>query len=223
MGKTKAMRNPISRSVLRLGLAGTILLPLAACGDGAVSNRGVESVHQPVVTQTTYLYDIRTEGASVLSADERARLAGWLDSLDIAYGDSVAIATGGTPVSQSLQEEIAAVLGRRGMLIREDSSAAAGTPPYGSVRLIVRRATASVPGCPDWRPKQESNMGGGASSNFGCAINSNLAAMVANPDDLVRGQTSNSDLRTATSTRAIQTYHKKDPTGAGDLKDLGGN
>ena len=66
-------------------------------------------------------------------------------------------------------------------------------------------------------------MGGGASSNFGCAINSNLAAMVANPDDLVRGQTSNSDLRTATSTRAIQTYHKKAPTGAGDLKDLGGN
>jgi pilus assembly protein CpaD len=45
--------------------------------------------------------------------------------------------------------------------------------------------------------------------------------MVANPDDLVRGQSSDSDLRTATSDRAISTYRNKTPTGSGDLKNLG--
>jgi pilus assembly protein CpaD len=36
----------------------------------------------------------------------------------------------------------------------------------------------------------------------------------------VRGQSSDSDLRTATSNRAISTYREKAPTGAGDLKQL---
>ena len=43
-------------------------------------------------------------------------------------------------------------------------------------------------------------------------------AMIANPEDLVRGQSGQSDLRTATSTRAIQVYQKKEPSGAGELK-----
>lgn len=217
------MRNQIFRSILHIGLIGVVALPLAACGGESTFNRSVESVHQPVVSYSTFLYDIRTDGTSRLSTDERARLAGWLSSLDIAYGDSVAIASGSTYVGRALHDDIADVIGRRGMLIGEDASAIAGTPPHGSIRLIVRRTSASVPNCPDWSTQQESNMAGSASSNFGCGVNGNLAAMVANPEDLVRGQTNDSDLRTATSNRAIQTYRDKEPSGAGDLKDLGGN
>ena len=61
-------------------------------------------------------------------------------------------------------------------------------------------------------------MSGGTSSNFGCGVNGNLAAMIANPEDLVRGQTTDSDLRTTTSNRAIQAYREQAPTGAGGLK-----
>lgn len=217
------MRNKISRMTLRMGLAGVAALSLAACDGESTFNRSVESVHQPVVNYATFLYDVRTDGTSRLSPEERTRLAGWLNSLDIGYGDSVAIASGSTYVGRALHDDIADVIGRRGMLIGEDSSAAAGTPPYGSIRLIVRRTSASVPGCPDWSGNQETNMSGSASSNFGCGVNGNLAAMVANPEDLVRGQSTDSDLRTATSNRAIQTYREKDLTGAGDLKELGGN
>jgi len=46
--------------------------------------------------------------------------------------------------------------------------------------------------------------------------------MIANPEDLVRGQTTDSDLRTATSNRAISTYRDKLPTGSGDLKTITG-
>ncbi|MCB2014961.1 MAG: CpaD family pilus assembly protein [Sphingobium sp.] len=211
-----------STPLLRFGLMAAIALPLAACGSDTKFNRGMQSVHQPVVSYATFLYDVRPDGSS-LSDAERARLIGWLDSLNVGYGDTVAIAANGTGVSPQLHDEIANVLGRRGMLIGEDNSALAGTPPYGAVRLILRRTSASVPGCPDWSRNAESDMVGGTSSNHGCAVNSNFAAMVANPEDLVRGQNVDSDLRTATSTRAIETYREKVPSGAGDLKSLGGN
>jgi hypothetical protein len=52
---------------------------------------------------------------------------------------------------------------------------------------IVTPTGAYVPGCPDW-----STAGGpateGQSSNYGCATMSNLAAMVAEPGDLLHGR-----------------------------------
>ncbi len=216
------MFKTVSRTVLQAALIGMIASPAIAQGKEKSSNRGLQSVHQPVVSYSTFLFDVSTDGNG-LSRAEQARLTGWLDSLDIGYGDSIAIATNGASVARSVQGDIADVIGRRGLLVHEDSSAAAGIAPYGSVRLIVRRTSASVPGCPDWKTNQENNMAGGTSSNFGCGVNGNLAAMVANPEDLVRGQTNNSDLRTATSSRAIKSYREKAPTGDGDLKSLGGN
>lgn len=218
------MPHPRTRALLRrLAFAGAIALPLAACGAAeTASNRGVESVHQPVVSYTNFVFDVRTDSSVGLSAAEKERLSGWLTSLNIAYGDSVAVVTGHGSVSNAARADISEVLGHRGMLVQEDSSAIAGAAPYGSVRLIVRRATATVPGCPDWKTNQENDMASGTSSNYGCAVNSNIAAMVANPEDLVRGQSTDSELRTATSNRAIKTYEAKTPTGSGGLVSLGG-
>ncbi|OYW88731.1 MAG: pilus assembly protein CpaD [Sphingobium sp. 32-64-5] len=212
------------RKTVRFGLLAVVALPLAACGGEGSYNTSVESVRQPVVSTTSYVYDVRMDGAG-LSAAEHNRLSGWLDSLNVGYGDSLAIATNGATVPYDLQKDIAALVGHRGMMIGEDNSAQAGMPPPGALRLILRRSTASVPGCPDWSTRQESDMVGGTSSNYGCGVNGNLAAMVANPEDLVRGESSNSALRTDTSNRAIDTYRKQTPTGAGGLKSIsaGGN
>lgn len=212
------MRHLHSRPFLLLALAA---LPLAACNAESTGNRTVESVHQPVVSYTSFVMDLRADSGAGVSNAEKERLNGWLDSLSVGYGDSVMIADG---ASSAARADIADVLGKRGMLIKDDSAVTAGTPPYGSVRLVVRRATASVPGCPDWSTKQENSMSGGTSSNFGCAVNGNIAAMVANPEDLVRGQTdSNDGLRTATANRAIKDMQAKPTTGAGGLVSLGGN
>lgn len=210
--------------LLRFGLTALLALPLAACG-GATStafNQGMQSVHQPVVSQSNYIYDVRIDESGGLNAGEQARLNGWLNSLQVGYGDHLAIATEDAYVSPAMKDGIAAVLGQRGMLIEEDGSAAAGRAPSGSVRLILRRATAHVPGCPNWSDKQESYMSGRTSANFGCATNSNIAAMVANPNDLVRGQGADSALRTATSDKAIKTYREQPATGAGGLQSLKG-
>src|SRR3546814_17194182 len=76
-------------------------------------------------------------------------------------------------------------LGNYGMLLSDVAPVTAGSVPGGTVRIVVSRSVASVPGCPDWRDTQEADLNGGTSSNYGCAVNSNLAAMVANPQDLV--------------------------------------
>ena len=55
-------------------------------------------------------------------------------------------------------------------------------------------------------------------SNYGCASNANLAAMVADPTDLVAGQrgTGNDPL---TASKAIEAYRTAPPTGAGGLSN----
>ncbi|WHO38101.1 CpaD family pilus assembly protein [Sphingobium sp. AP49] len=211
---------PKSRKTLvRLGTLALLALPLAACSTDD-ANRSVESVHQPVVSYASYTFDVQAGGNGRLAASEAGRLNDWFASINLGYGDQVAIVTDAGYYSPSLGDDIANVVARRGLLMSEDSSAAAGAAPEGSVRLVVRRATASVPGCPDWSMKAESSLDLATSSNFGCGVNSNLAAMVANPEDLVRGQTTDSELRTATSNRAITTYREKAPTGSGELKQM---
>ncbi|UZW53783.1 CpaD family pilus assembly protein [Sphingobium sp. JS3065] len=207
---------------VRLGTLALMALPLAACQTDQTANRGVQSIHQPVVSHTAFTFDVQAGPDGGLTASEARRLDDWFVSIGLGYGDQVALATDAAYYSPALREGIADVVARHGMLVGEDSSAAAGTAPQGAARLIVRRATARVPGCPNWSDKPETDQQLGASTNFGCGVNGNLAAMIANPEDLVRGQTSDSDLRTATSNRAISTYREKAPTGSGDLKTLSG-
>ena len=72
--------------------------------------------------------------------------------------------------------------------------------------MIVTRSTASVPDCPNWTDDADSNYANATSRNYGCATNSNYAAMVANPEDLIRGQTNEGNGGVSASNRAIQAY-----------------
>jgi pilus assembly protein CpaD len=57
-------------------------------------------------------------------------------------------------------------------------------------------------------------------SNFGCAVNGNLAAMVANPGDLVSGREAGAGSDPTTGARAIESLRSQPLTGAGGLKDI---
>lgn len=78
---------------------------------------------------------------------------------------------------------------------------------------IVSAAGATVPNCPNW---SDSNlpMSEGQSSNYGCATAVNLAAMIADPNDLIRGRTDAPAGTDATkATRAIKAWREMPPTG----------
>lgn len=186
---------------------------LSGCG---TSNRGLSSVHQPVVARTDYVYDLPVPTSDTLSAQEDARLAAWFDSVKLRYGDRVAI---DAPNDYGFaRPAVSAVVARYGLLVDERAPITQGAIAPGAMRIVISRTTATVPGCPDWSRPSMANFGGDAMSNYGCATNSNLAAMVADPEDLVRGRSGTGGVDAATSGKAIRTYRTAPPSGAGGLR-----
>ncbi len=203
-----------SRNIAALLILGA---SVAACGGGTVpANRTLYSVNQPVVQRTDYVLDLATAPEGVPST-EIARLHGWFQGLQVAYGDRISIDTVGGFADDAVRRSIADAAGRYGLLVSEDAPVTAGNVQPGSVRVILSRTTASVPSCPNWDSGQYSGLSS-TSPNYGCATNSNLAAMVADPNDLVLGQ-SGSGTDPATTTRAIRSYRDAQPTGTRGLSE----
>jgi pilus assembly protein CpaD len=202
----------------RKPLAGAMTLALSlalgACG-GMPSNRSIESIHQPVVERTNYALDLNA-GSGGLSLPEQRRLVGWFDAMGLRYGDRIYV---DDPLSgAATRGAVEAIAGRYGILVGTDAPVTPGDIPAGTVRVIVARSSASVPGCPDWSADSETNFNNGTSSNYGCAVNSNFAAMIADPEHLIHGASGDSRTTAMSSTKAIDSYREAPPTGQGGLK-----
>jgi pilus biogenesis lipoprotein CpaD len=57
------------------------------------------------------------------------------------------------------------------------------------VELVFERYLVTLPACPDWSRQSGTDFSNQPHSNFGCATQTNLGLMVAEPKDLVRGRT----------------------------------
>lgn len=204
---------PFNRTIAG-ALALSLGLGLAGCGQ-MPTNKSLYSVKQPVVDRTNYTLDVRS-GAGGLSIPERQRLAAWFDAMDLRYGDRVSVED--PTMSAATRADIAAIAGRYGILVSEGAPVTVGFVDPGSSRVIITRSRAAVPGCPDWSEQSDMNYLNATSSNYGCASNSNLAAMVASPEDLISGQTGTGETVVMSSTKAIDTYREQPPTGTQGLK-----
>ena len=205
---------------IRRNLAGalalTLGLTLAGCNSpSSVSNRSLYSVNQPVVARTSYTLDVATDYDG-LSIPEQRRLAGWFEAMDLRYGDRVSVED---PVSGgATRAAVAAIAARHGILLSDGVPVTQGFLQPGTARVVITRSTASVPGCPDWSKSRDANYANATSPGYGCSVNGNLAAMVANPEDLLQGQAGTGETVIMSSTKAIETYREKANTGAGELK-----
>lgn len=201
------------------GLAAlTLALGLGACTTpaGVTPNHGLESINQPVVSRSNMTLDLlATPGG--LAVPEQARLAEWFETLEIGYGDRIAIDD--PMASAAVREDVAAAAGRYGLLLEAGAPVTVGFVDPGRVRVVVTRSTAHVPGCPNWSSRQNGNLGNSTSPGFGCAINGNLAAMIADPEHLLEGAAGTGDTVVMSSTKAIETYREATPTGAGGLSE----
>ena len=201
-----------------VSLALALALPLGACKTTDEANRSVESVHQPVVERNAYVFEVSTLPGGGLAVSEQRRLLSWFEALDLRYGDRISI---DDPTdSSNTRSAVEAVAGRFSIDLSDTAPVLDGQLSTGTVRVIVNRSVASVPGCPDWSAKKSSNLNNATSPGFGCAINGNLAAMVADKDDLVRGVRGTGSTVIMSSTKAIETYRAKALTGAGELRTL---
>ena len=191
----------------------------------ATNNPSLYSVHQPILQRTDFVFDVATGGDGVAPA-ELARLDAWFDSIDLRYGDQVTIDEAAGYESEAARRDVAGVAARYGLLLVDAAAPiTAGQVQPGNVRVVVSRTVASVPNCPNWDTPSQPNYNNKTMPNLGCGVNSNLAAMVANPNDLVQGQ-DGSNSGAATATRAIRSYRQAQPTGQGGLREsstTGGN
>lgn len=199
----------------------TLFSPLTAIAALAIAtapafadryNRGVESTHQPVVQRSDYVLDVPGSGLDPVSG---SRVREWFDSIDLAYGDRISI--DGSVGGIGSNRDIAEIVGQYGLFVSNGAPVTEGAIAPGQVRIVVSRSTASVSGCPDYSQYSQPNFTAAASSNYGCATNSALAAMIANPEDLVRGQSARGS-SPETATRAIRVWRNAEPTSAAGLK-----
>lgn len=192
-----------------------LALGLSACGPETnrltpVSNPSLYPVNQPVVQRTDFVLDIAAAGGGV-PASEMARLSDWFDSLDVGYGDRVFVDEPEYADPRS-RADIARVAADHGLLLSDGAPISSGSAAPGMLRVVVSRTKATVPGCPIWEdqlvgaPEQ-------TSSNYGCATNSNLAAMIADPNDLVLGQSA-TDMESEQGVKAVKSYRDRGPAGA---------
>ncbi|WP_379922307.1 CpaD family pilus assembly protein [Erythrobacter sp. R86502] len=203
--------------VARLALALSLGLGLAGCG-GMPTNTSLYSAKVPVVERTNMTLDVNTTPAG-LPISEQQRINGWFETMDLRYGDRIAIENPGqNPAVTNAVRDLAA---RYGLMISDTAPVTAGFIQPGQARVVITRTTASVPGCPDWSAKSDMNYMNGLSPGYGCAVNSNLAAMVADPQDLLEGKKASGETVIATSNKAISTYREAQPTGAGGLQNAG--
>lgn len=189
---------------------------LAGCTGTAYSNRSLDSVHQPVVRNAIHQFDVAASSGE-LAPSEQSRLQGWFDAMGVRYGDRISIEDPSVYGATSAQASVRSMVARRGLLVSDVVPVTTGAVPQGHLRVIITRASAFVPGCPDWSSKSSINTANATSANYGCATNSNLAAMVADPNDLIKGARSDGN-DPSMATRAIKTFREKPPTGAGELR-----
>lgn len=204
------MRNQLIIALLATTLAG----PVTAGGNDA--SRGLESVNVPVVTRSDYAFDAVSPDGS-LPASEQARLDAWFRGLDLGYGDAIFVEGA---YADAARADVARVAGRYGLLVSSGSPVSQGLVAPGLVRIVVTRTRASVPGCPNWSRQSQPNFANHSMSNFGCAVNGNMAAMIADPNDLVWGREGSGVGDAYTASRAIGTYRAATPTGIGGLQDI---
>jgi pilus assembly protein CpaD len=181
-------------------------LALAGCGT-LPTNTSMYSVHQPVVERTNYAIDLASDGNGIALAEQK-RLNEWFDVLDLRYGDRISIDSDDSDGNKDAARDVRAAAAERGIMVTQGAPATPGIIAPGNIRVVVTRSQASVPSCPDNRTTQGQNFTAGNNSNYGCAMNSNLAAMVADPEDLVRGR-DNKRLDSNSGKAAVNAYKNK--------------
>jgi pilus assembly protein CpaD len=169
-----------------------------------------------VVERIDYVLDVDASGDN-LSPAEQARLIGWFRSIELRYGDQLFVDEPRDYPSPGARADVANLVGQYGLFLRDGAPVVPGAIAPGPVRIIASRANAYVPGCPDWSV-HDNGVNSNTSSNFGCGVNSNIAAMVANPNDLVLGQQGSLAGNGIVAGRAIRVYRERAPTGGQPLQ-----
>ena len=180
----KQMRLPSGIAVLALGV-----IALAACAPRTSYWSPVEAPKKNRVTWAEFHHPVQFPGTSTtLTKAEQEELLRFLHR--VGRGQGVKIMLAGGPAENarlSLRREtaLADFLRERGYRVSLGEQPTG--PGAGGARVTVGRHVVKPPNCPDWSKPATGDPANQVSSNFGCATETNLGLMVADPGVLLRG------------------------------------
>jgi len=175
-----------------LGMASIAMmsLGLTACLPAKSQWSENDTIKRNTVSLHHITHDLKFAGDQTgLTDAQAAELDRFLGRSMAGYGDEFAIDAGSEAADADRRQAITAYLRSRGLSVSVQPAVYGGALAPNTVRLILNRYVVTPPPCPDWRKPAGEDYNNQAGSNFGCATETNLGLMVANPKDLVDGRT----------------------------------
>jgi pilus assembly protein CpaD len=120
---------------------------------------------------------------------------------DLGRGDVVRIERPPGPLAQARADMLSTGLTREGL---STSTVISPSTPADELSLRLEHAVASAPGCPDWSKAPGNDFDNTLHSDFGCTTATDLAAMIADPRDLLVGHV----MGPAVGDNALAAMHK---------------
>jgi pilus assembly protein CpaD len=169
-----------NRTLLAMGLA----LLAGACAPVTTYTNAESPTHLKLDTATTQL-DLRfAPGSAALASIDAARLQHAAAIGEIKPSDRVTVDVAGAPyLAKERLAAVSALLLHYGIV---PVAGAQDAPPNHAI-VAVQRTLVTLPPCPNWSKRPYSDFDNQPSSNFGCATETDLGMMVANPTDLASG------------------------------------
>ena len=162
----------------------TLALLVGACAAATTYTEAEAPKNLKLDSATTQVELHFAPGTASLSPADAARLMHLAATGGIAASDRVTIAAAGSPhLAQARAGAVLALLQHYGIV----ALATTDNGPANRAVVAVTRTLVTLPPCPNWSRPSQPDFANQPSSNFGCATETNLGMMVANPTDLAGG------------------------------------
>lgn len=179
------------------------LLALAGCETYSPAQSSIEN--ETVWINLTHEVAFRGDQVD-LSALERRRLDAFLAEIAAVATDSLTVDPGVADDAGAQARALAVVDHLRARVpTAQPRVRRIGLEAGRDLRVVVGRYLVVPPQCPNWSKPSNRDPRNLATANLGCSINANLALMIADPADLVRGRVTTPALG-AMGTAAIERY-----------------
>lgn len=168
------------------------LVTLGACAPDTAEWSPVEAPKKNRVDWVAFHHTIQFDARNVtLGARAKAGLSRFVRRLGSGEGVRITVAAtadaAGALVAGRREAAVTAYLRELGMRPRLAPAAAGRGAGRSAVVVTIGRYVVTTPRCPDWSKPSHKDFDNRVSSNFGCATETNLGLMVADPGTLLRG------------------------------------
>lgn len=205
------------------------IIMVSGCSNGLSNYTGVEPQNRNMVEMVRVPYNLNFNGNDVaLSTTEIGRLNHFLKTSNITYGDEFSmdfpLELNGdlSELNENRLAYISNLLKDSGLYMSNTVTPYGMEPKNNSGRLLISRYVITLPECGDWRQPSYPNYENASLANLGCASQANLGLMVANPRDLITGNSGSSNAERAA--KAVETYQNRVVTVTAEAASaIGGN